>query len=465
MRDGRLFSRRIIVRLFTLGFLLQLHALTAAPISFSRQIVPIFMDQCAECHRAQKAKGGYRLDTFEQLLKPGDSDEAPLTPGKPESSELYELIVTHEEDDRMPKKADALSEKDAAIIRQWIAEGAKFDGKDVKAPLATLLPAKAIHSPEQYPQPIPVTALALNGDGKVLLTSGYHEVLAWDPETGKLRARLAGMPERVLGLSFVKGGPLLAIAGGTPGRSGEVWLVNFVKPSERKRLVQLRDCALCAVSTPDGSTLITGGADNHLRAFALPEGKPLWDLEAHSDWVLALAMSPDGKHVASGSRDRTAKVFDVKTGIVEGTFTGHEVAVLSVAFTPAGDQLVSGGATGEIRRCRLDGEGIKDSTLRPSGRSEVLAIGFIYAETPLAALGNGIVSTIDSKARKGKDQLTQHDDRVNAVLVSGPPEQRRVVTAGHDGQVRVIQISITEKDGKSAQDIRETVKFIASPGW
>jgi WD40 repeat protein len=436
-----------------------------APVSFSRQIVPVLVDQCLECHRAQKAKGGYRLDSFEQLLRSGDSDEVPLVPGKPEQSELFELIVTHEEDDRMPKKADALPEKETALIRQWIAEGAKFDGKDAKAVLASLLPGKEIRAPDKYPRPIPVTAMTLNGDGKVLLTSGFHEVLAWDPETGKPRARLVGMPERILGLSFVKGGPWLAVAGGTPGRSGEVWLVNFVKPSERKRLVHLRDCALCAVTTSDGSVLVTGGADNHVRAFALPEGRPLWDLEAHADWVFSLAVSSDGKHLASASRDRTAKVFDVKTGMVEGTFTGHEVPVLSVAFSPDGTQLISGGADGEVRRCKLNGEGIKDTTIRPGGRTQVLGLGFLQSETPLAVLGNGWVTTMDAKSRKGKDQLTRHDDRVNAVLISGKPEQRRIITACHDDQVRVIDVIRVERDGKPAQDIREVSKFMASPGW
>ena len=422
------------------------------------------MDQCVECHRAEKAKGGYRLDTFEQLLKPGDSDEAAVSPGNPETSELFELIATHDEDDRMPKKADALPEKDIALIRQWISEGAKFDGKDTKAALATLLPQKEIQAPAKYPRPIAVTAMALNGDGKVLVTNGYHEVLSWGPETGKMRGRIAGMPERVLGLSFIKGGPMLAVVGGSPGRSGEVWLVNFAKPSERKRLAQLRDCALSAVTTPDGSVLITAGADNHVRAFSLPEGKPMWALEAHADWILNLAMSPDGRHVASASRDRTAKAFDVKTGTVEGTFTGHDVAVLSVAFSPESDQIISGDATGEMHRFKLNGEGIKDTTIRPA-RSEVLALAFLNSETPLAMLGNGLATTVDTKARKAKDTLTRHDDRVNAALITGPPDHRQVISASHDGQVRVVEINRTEKDGKPSLEIKEARRFVASPGW
>lgn len=211
--------------------------------------------------------------------------------------------------------------------------------------------------------------------------------------------------------------------------------------------------------------LVTGCADNHVRAFALPEGKPLWDLEAHAEWVFGLAMSADGKHVASASRDRTAKVFDVKTGTVEGTFTDHVVPVLSIAFSLDSTQLISGGADGEVRRCKLNGEGIKDTTLRPGGRTQVLGLGFLQSETPLAVLGNGLVTTMDAKSRKGKDQITHHNDRVNAVLISGNPEQRRIISASHDGQVRVTELIRVERDGKPAQDIREVAKFLASPGW
>ncbi|MEN3940239.1 c-type cytochrome domain-containing protein [Prosthecobacter sp. SYSU 5D2] len=427
----------------------------AAPVSFSKQIVPILADQCLECHRAEKAKGSYRLDTFEQLLKTGDSDAAPIVPGKAEESELYELLVADDDADRMPKKADALPEKDIALIRQWINEGAKFDGQDDKAELTSLLPQKKNQSPEKYPQPIPVTAMALNGDGKVLVTSGYHEVLAWDPETGKLRTRLSDMPERVLGLSFVKGGPWLAVAGGSPGRSGEVWLVNFAKPTERKRLAQMRDCALGVVTSPDGKYLVSGGADNRIRCYTLPEGKEIWNLEAHADWILAVAMSPDGSHVATASRDRTAKVMKTATREIEGTFTAHSVPVLSIAFAPDGQTLISGDADGQARPWGLDGKGVKDTTLRPAGRSAVLAVSYLDGNTPLTGSASGQVSVIDAKTRKTRSTLAKHEDRVNALLVFGAGEKQKVITASHDGEVRV----------SSSKDNKELGKFIASPGW
>jgi hypothetical protein len=428
---------------------------TAAPVSFARQIVPILVDQCLECHRAEKAKGSYRLDTVEQLLRPGDSGEPPLVAGKPEEGELMRLILSHDDDDRMPKKADPLPAAQIELLRAWIVEGAAFDVPDRRSPLAGLV-ERALRepAPERYPRPLPVTALALNGDGKVLVTGGYHEVLAWNPADGKLRARISDLPERILGLSFVAGGPLLAVAGGSPGRSGEVWLVDFAKPTERRRLASLRDCALCAVTTPDGKFLITGGADNRVRGFALPEGRPVWDVEAHADWVLALAISPDGQHVATASRDRTAKVLATASGSVEGTFTGHSVPVLSVAFGPDSRELISGGSDGELRRWELNGAAKKDGSLRPAGRSEALALGFLDAGTAVAATADGGLRRLDLKTRKVTGQVTAYGDRLTALLLRPHGAGVLVISASHDGEVRLT-------DGTGGEKRR----FVASPGW
>lgn len=432
-------------------------AASAAPVSFSRQIAPILAEQCVECHRAEKAKGSYRLDTVEQMLLPGDSGEPPLAAGQPEAGELFRLLVTGDEDDRMPKKADPLPPEQVALIREWITQGAVLDVKDRRAPLAALFESAAPRkAPGKYPRPIPVTALALNGDGRVLLTGGYHEVLSWNPEDASLRARIGGMPERVLGLSFVAGGPLLAVAGGTPGRSGEVWLVDYAKPARRQKLATLRDCALCAVSTPDGRHLVIGGADNRVRGFSLPEGRPLWDIEAHADWVLALAVSPDGRHVATASRDRTAKVLETATGTVEGTFTGHGVPVLSVAFTPSGGEVLSGGTDGQVRRWSLTGTGVKDSTITPAGRVEVLGLAFLDAGTPVVASASGQVHSLDIKTRKVRALLTTHEDRATALLLRPEEKGARLFTASHDGQVRLLQI---------AEEARELRRWTASPGW
>lgn len=433
-----------------LSFFFLAMVLPAAEVSFSKQIAPVLVDQCVECHRAGKAKGGYRLDTVELMLKAGDSESAPVVAGKPGESELLKLIVTSEEDDRMPKKADALPEKQVALIREWIAAGAKLDVPDKMAALTSILPEKEkVQVPEKYPRPLPVTALALSPDGKTLACSGYFEVTLWDVDTGKLIGRIGGMPERVLGLAWSEG--QLAVAGGVPGRSGEVWVVNPDKPAERKRLMTARDCVLGLDASGDGKLLAAGGADNMLRCFEMPAGKLKWQTEPHADWIIAVKISPGGDQIATASRDRTARRINSANGEVEATFMDHNCLVLSVVFTPDGKDVLSGDVEGTLRRWDATGAGKKDTTMRPAGRAEVNAVEMLDDNTPVAATGNGVVTTVDPKARKGKDQLTQHADRVNVLLVKGT----RVISGCHDGEVRVCELGKAEP----------LLEFVASPGW
>lgn len=439
----------------TLLFLTLTAFATAAEISFSRQIAPILIDQCVECHRSGKAKGSYRLDTVELMLKAGDSETAPVVAGKPDESELYRLIATHEEDDRMPKKADALPEKETKLIREWIASGAKLDVADQKAPLRSIVPdQEKTHAPAKYPRPLPVTALALNPTGSTLACSGYFETTLWDVASGKLTARIDGMPERILALAWITENQL-AIAGGVPGRSGEVWLVNPSQPQEHKRLVSARDCVLAMVASPDGKLLACGGADNQVRCFELPSGKLKWQAEPHADWIMGMAFSPDSQHIAIASRDRTAKRIDAAKGEIEATFTGHDSAVLSVAFSLDSKDTLSGDVEGNIRRWDRNGDAAKDGALRPGGRTEMLSLAFLDAGTPLAAMGSGAVVSMDAKARKTKDKITLYGDRVNVLLLQRIDKLTRIITGCHDGTVRINELGKTEP----------VLQFVASPGW
>src|SRR4051812_8642755 len=109
--------------------LLALAAQAAGPtsqpaVSFVRDIAPILVSQCQQCHGPEKQKGNYRLDTYARLMKAGESGDASVTPGKPEKSQLYVLLRAADEADRMPQKADPLPDKSVELIRRWIEGGA-----------------------------------------------------------------------------------------------------------------------------------------------------------------------------------------------------------------------------------------------------------------------------------------------------------------------------------------------------
>src|SRR6187402_1285484 len=99
--------------------------LAAKEVSFQRDVWPIFKRHCVGCHSAQKTKGKLRMDEVAALLKGGKT--GPLfVAGKPDESLLIEQITGDEPE--MPQNEAPLSAAKVKVLRDWVAQGAKFDG-------------------------------------------------------------------------------------------------------------------------------------------------------------------------------------------------------------------------------------------------------------------------------------------------------------------------------------------------
>src|SRR3954469_3416895 len=178
-------------------FVLALCGIALAEVSFKNEVGPILVERCATCHNAEKNKGAYRVDSFETMMKSGESKKPPIVPERAGESHLYQLITSADEDERMPAKGERLSAGQISAIEKWIAQGAKFDGADRAAPLVSLVPLSGHpQSPEKYPRPVPIMALAFSPDGNELAAGGYHEITLWEAATGKLTGRIGNIAQR-----------------------------------------------------------------------------------------------------------------------------------------------------------------------------------------------------------------------------------------------------------------------------
>ena len=237
-------------------------------------------------------------------------------------------------------------------------------------------------------------------------------------------------------MDTVVGTDWLAVAGGTPGKQGELWLAHGQNQQPARRLLSTSDTVNAVAASPDGRWLAAAGTDRHTRLYSLPEGKLKWDVEANSDWVLTLDFSPDGKLLASGSRDRTARLFDVQTGQVTATHDGHEAAVTSVCFFDKGRQVVSADAEGYLRRWTLEGRADKSTATRP-GRQAVLALLSSQERTFVAFADKGLAEQ-DVKGKKVKRSFGKAT-RMNAVAsFSQPPS---VTAEGKKGEPELMLVS------------------------
>lgn len=103
--------------------------------SFSRDVAPILKTRCATCHLTGKEAGNVQLipATAYANLVGVRSTESPLmrvTPGNPDASYMIRKIEgTHiaagGKGARMPFAAPPLPAEQIALIRTWVAQGAK----------------------------------------------------------------------------------------------------------------------------------------------------------------------------------------------------------------------------------------------------------------------------------------------------------------------------------------------------
>src|SRR5262245_60342013 len=90
--------------------------------SYQRDIRPLFQAKCLRCHGDRPRKADLDLSTPASIQKGGESG-AVIVPGKPDDSLLFEKVHSGM---MPPGKKDRLGEAEVAVIRRWIAEGARF---------------------------------------------------------------------------------------------------------------------------------------------------------------------------------------------------------------------------------------------------------------------------------------------------------------------------------------------------
>ncbi|HXE54530.1 MAG TPA: DUF1549 domain-containing protein, partial [Tepidisphaeraceae bacterium] len=100
-------------------------------IDFNRDIRPIFSENCYFCHGPDKnkRKGDLRLDTHDGLFSTHDKATT-VVPGHPDQSELFKRITETDPAERMPdpKSNKKLADRQIALIKAWINQGAPWEG-------------------------------------------------------------------------------------------------------------------------------------------------------------------------------------------------------------------------------------------------------------------------------------------------------------------------------------------------
>jgi WD40 repeat protein len=173
------------------------------------------------------------------------------------------------------------------------------------------------------------------------------------------RRVLFNADSRKLAIIYAKGG--IVIYDVPEGKESRRFGIIGWDQYKRARIIP----AHCAAFSPDGRWLCFGGEEGRVdigTADPVPDepwavtdqaaarhtgGRTSW--KGHEGTVLALAVSPDSRMLATGGADQMIRLWELPDGRPLAQWEGHEGAVTALAFRLDGRGLVSGASDGVLK--------------------------------------------------------------------------------------------------------------------
>jgi len=434
---GTSFRPRLSTALFTASMIAVTAGLRASDASptFNGEIAPILQKNCLACHSSAAKMGGLVMGSYDALMK-GGAHGPVIVPGQADASRLVEMLEGRIQP-RMPFNSDSLPPADIAIIKTWIAAGAK--GPAPGEGSGELSAAAIPDIKPQVPVVSPVASVKFSPDGRLLALGGYQEVRLLDPPSGTTIGTLPGHADYVRSIAFSPDGRMLAAAGGLCQRSGEIKVWDVPSPRLLKTLLGHRDCVYSVAWSPDGKLIASGSYDKMVKLWDAGTGKELRNLQDHIDAVFGVAFSPDGKRLASGSQDRTVKIWDVATGQRLYTLSDASDGLTSFAYSPLGDQLAAAGYDKTIYVWKL---GTDDGRLVQSliaDEDSILALLWLPdGKEIITSSSDGSIRFRDAATLNPISVIDHQPDWVEALGLS--PDSKWLAAGRYDGTLSVYDV-------------------------
>ncbi len=409
------------------------------PVSYDKDVEPLFYKKCTVCHSGKELKGKLDLGNYEGLVKGGQRGSA-VIPGKGNDSLIYKLMHREMKPFMPPKGEDPITPEELALVKLWIDQGAKAPTgvrEKIKivvgVPPASVQPVRAVAVAADPKSPMVATgrgnqihlydsvsgnhlrtllapglktadgkdvkaahlsiveALVFSPDGKTLVSGSFQEVAVWDPVSGELKQKIPGFAHNVVALAFSADGKMLATAGGEPTVDGEV---KVFETASWKPIMELKaghsDTAYGLCFNPDGKMLATASADKFVKIWEVPSGKFIKSFEGHTHHVLDIGWAADGKLLASAGGDNTVKVWDFEKGEQARTVQAHAKQVTRLLFVGKKNEFLTAGGDNQVKMFNATNGGATKSF--PGATDFIYAIGVNPEGTIVAAGGQeGVV--------------------------------------------------------------------------
>ena len=293
---------------------------------------------------------------------------------------------------------------------------------------------------------------------------------------------------KVLSLAMTPDSKLLAIA--LEDKSLRLWdLQNGI---EQSRIATGSEPVGMVRIDDGGRRVVVGGEAGTITVFDVASAALIRRIASGQGAIVALDLTRDGATIAAAGRDRSVALWDAQTGRQLARFPGGSADITSLALAPDGSLLASGGADGSVRIWRV-GAGAQPASFTAAGPVRAMRLDATGRLLTIAADGSvqlwqrsatvpqrtfratSVARSAEISADGRYVAVSDADSRVTIVDVdSGNPlrelaapagssrfvvvdvNQRRVMTGGADGAVRVWNLS----DGANLAQIISTLN-----GW
>jgi WD40 repeat protein len=149
------------------------------------------------------------------------------------------------------------------------------------------------------------------------------------------------------------------LAGGSTG-SGQIW---DVASWSNVKTIETPNQANRVAYSPDGAHLAIGGG-TQIEVYEAKNALLLHSMKAQCLSISGLAFSPDGTILVSVGADNRVTLWDVVTGRRRASFEDHTDWVWSAAFSPDGQTLATGSLDGSVRLWRAASQEEVSATTR-----------------------------------------------------------------------------------------------------
>lgn len=185
--------------------------------------------------------------------------------------------------------------------------------------------------------------------------------------------------------------------------------------------------------SPDGKRLAIADRSGLVRIQETSGYRELFSFQAHTGAAHSVRFHPAGAQIATSGADETVGIWNAADGALLARLNGHRGPVRRVAFNQDGEHLASGGTDGSVRVWRLRDAG---QLLVLRNEPGVYDVAFSPDGQQLASAGEDRVVHVWSLPTGRKLQTLQgHTAAVRALVYSR--DGKRLVTAGGEGVVKV----------------------------